>query len=568
MKDRGGQQQYIRQVLTVGSCLISSLWTQLGVSALGGEVQVNSPSSPQSPQDTMEDKQLEVRSHFDSPSDTLAIAPPELDLERQQLEFSPLQLQISQDVEEEFPQQLMENLPSVGDFSDVKPTDWAYQALKSLVERYRVIAGDANRKFRGNQPLTRYEFASALARTFSAVQDLLADALEEYVREDAIIIQRLRREFAVNLQELEKRIDRTEVKAAEIQANLFSTTTKLQAQTIIAATGGINTSNRIVARSRLSLHTSFRGRDRLITELEAGNSGDNTIGQESGENIDLLGNHGIFADASELKYGQFSPDLRLRRLAYSFHPHQDMTVTIGAKISPRDYIDQNSYAGNEAINFSSGLFLNNPLIIQNQIDRQGGAGIAVNWQPKDSSLAARGLYIAANADNPDGEADQGLFGDNRQGSLEVEFQPIEQLKVKLQYTNALVNSTDINAFGLNAEYKFNRNLGVFGRVGIGKYEGFNTRLNRDLNTHPLSWSVGVGLRNVVIPTTLAGVAIGQPFVTGDIGDATQTNLEAFYNLPLSDYISVTPIFSLVINPNNDSSNGTIWQSSLRTVFSF
>jgi carbohydrate-selective porin OprB len=78
----------------------------------------------------------------------------------------------------------------------------------------------------------------------------------------------------------------------------------------------------------------------------------------------------------------------------------------------------------------------------------------------------------------------------------------------------------------------------------------------------------VGLRNVVVPGTLAGIAIAQPFVTNDIGNATQTNFEAFYNFQLSDNISVTPIFSVVTNPDNNKDNGTIWQSTLRTVFSF
>jgi len=48
---------------------------------------------------------------------------------------------------------------SVSQFSDVQPTDWAFQALQSLVERYGCIAGYPNGTYRGNRALTRYEFA-------------------------------------------------------------------------------------------------------------------------------------------------------------------------------------------------------------------------------------------------------------------------------------------------------------------------------------------------------------------------------------------------------------------------
>jgi len=35
----------------------------------------------------------------------------------------------------------MAQITSVSQLSDVQPTDWAFQALQSLVERYGVIAG-------------------------------------------------------------------------------------------------------------------------------------------------------------------------------------------------------------------------------------------------------------------------------------------------------------------------------------------------------------------------------------------------------------------------------------------
>src|SRR4028118_1516373 len=51
---------------------------------------------------------------------------------------------------------------SVSQLSDVRPTDWAFGALRSLVERYGCIAGYRDGTFRGNRAMTRYEFAAGL----------------------------------------------------------------------------------------------------------------------------------------------------------------------------------------------------------------------------------------------------------------------------------------------------------------------------------------------------------------------------------------------------------------------
>jgi porin len=49
---------------------------------------------------------------------------------------------------------------SVSQLSDVKPTDWAFQALQCLTERYQCIS--SNPAFRGDAILTRYEFATGI----------------------------------------------------------------------------------------------------------------------------------------------------------------------------------------------------------------------------------------------------------------------------------------------------------------------------------------------------------------------------------------------------------------------
>jgi hypothetical protein len=459
--------------------------------------------------------------------------------------------------------------PSVSELSDVQSSDWAYQALRSLMERYGILSGYPDHTFRGNRPMSRYEFAAGLLVTMDKLDSLIANGIRnQSIQEDLITLQRLQREYRSALDDLQKRLNKTDDRMTRLEANRFSATTKLQGQAIVAFTQGSEANSTIVSRERLNLLTSFNSKDLLLTQLESGNNGGDAIARAHRKNLNLLGTSGLIASGGGLDYVDVDSDLRLRRLYYSFRPVSDLSVTIGAKMSPRDFIDRNKYANNEAVDFSSSFFLNNPLIVQNQIDRNGGAGVALSWNPGGSSLTIRSLYIAADANLTNSNASGGLFKDKYQASAEVEYSLSNQLALRLQYTRAQINNTDINAFGVNAEYALNRNIGVFTRLGFGSYQGFNTAINQNLDINPFSWAVGFGIRNLMIPGTFGGLALGQPFVTDGLGNTTQTNIEAFYNLELSDNVSITPTFSVVTNANNDSSNKTIWQGALRTVISF
>ena len=51
----------------------------------------------------------------------------------------------------------MSQIINVNQMRDVSPTDWAYEALRSLVDRYSCIAGFPNQTYRGSQAISRYE---------------------------------------------------------------------------------------------------------------------------------------------------------------------------------------------------------------------------------------------------------------------------------------------------------------------------------------------------------------------------------------------------------------------------
>lgn len=127
----------------------------------------------------------------------------------------------------------MLQVTSVSQLSDVQPTDWAFQALQSLVERYGCIAGYPDGTYRGNRALTRYEFAAGVNACLDRVNELIATATTDLVtKEDLATIQRLQEEFAAELETLRDRVDVVEASAAELEANQFSTTTKLGGEVI------------------------------------------------------------------------------------------------------------------------------------------------------------------------------------------------------------------------------------------------------------------------------------------------------------------------------------------------
>ncbi|MEL7039636.1 MAG: iron uptake porin, partial [Cyanobacteria bacterium J06592_8] len=117
---------------------------------------------------------------------------------------------------------------SVSQLSDVQPTDWAFQALQSLVERFGCIAGYPDGTFRGNRSLTRYEFAAGLNTCLERINELLNSVVEDSLTEDEFIaLQRLQNEFAAELSLLRGQINNLEERTEVLVSNQFSTTTKL-----------------------------------------------------------------------------------------------------------------------------------------------------------------------------------------------------------------------------------------------------------------------------------------------------------------------------------------------------
>jgi hypothetical protein len=463
-------------------------------------------------------------------------------------------------------------LSDTSPFWDVQPGHWAYDALRSLRQRYSLLEGYSDEAFRGDRALTRYEFISTLTEVLAKVeQRYRAGERGRTIEEDLLTLQQLQTFYDTTLGDLDGRLNQRKTQITQLEAQQFSTTTKFSGQVILAGTGGSQANDVVLLRSRLNLETSFSGTDQLITQLEMGNDGLDAINFAQSQGQNLFGTNGGLVDGGGLDYAGISPDTRLYRLYYQFQPLPSLQVAVGPKLVPSDFIDRNRLANDSSKDFGSSFFINNPLIVQNQIDRLGGAGVALTWQASKLPLSLRALYVASDAENPGTLPNGGgLFDDRWQGTLEATYEFKKGLIARFQYTTAQINLTDIEAAGINVEWAIDERgrFAVFGRFGVAEYSGFNQLLGRNLDLTPKTWALGVVVRNLWVPGTLAGFAMGQPFVEDDLGDGTQTNFEAFIQIFLNDRISITPAIMLVTNANNDDAVEDIWQGTIRTVFSF
>ena len=495
-----------------------------------------------------------------------------------------------------------QNVTSVSQLSDVRPTDWAFTALQSLVERYGCIAGYPDRTFRGKQSTSRYEFAAGLNACLDKINEIISAGLADKVgKEDLAVLQKLQAEFAAELVTLRGRVDALDSKTAKLEAQQFSTTTKLEGQVItaVSASGsgsdflltpnGTLTTNSgkanptVISRVRLNFNTSFTGEDLLLTRLEVGNGGTNLNNSLDNAGDVFLGFTG-FNNSSKFDYSGVGTTVTLNRLRYDFPIGKNIQASIGAVMSLNDHIDQNSFANDESVDFAGGLLINNSLILP----VNDGAGGAISWNIGDT-FTLRAGYVAANAASPianagapNGITNRGLSGDPYQGTVELEFAPknSDQEKpfaVRLQYTRAAVNNLDYNTGGVNLEWAFNRAIAVFGRYGFGNISNRGTAIalalptyttSADSSINPQTWSAGLAFPDLFKEGAMAAIAIGQPFVESKVGNATQTNVELFYRFPFSSNISITPDLQFIFNPNNNSGNSTITVGTLRTVFSF
>lgn len=147
-----------------------------------------------------------------------------------------------EDISAESDRYLQAQVTSVSELSDVGQTDWAYQALRSLVERYNCLAGYPDATYRGDRAMSRYEFAAIFKLCLDRITELIANSSDYVRREDLLTLQRLQKDFAAELANVEGRVYNLEMRTAALESQQFSTTTRLNAQFITAISDSLGNS--------------------------------------------------------------------------------------------------------------------------------------------------------------------------------------------------------------------------------------------------------------------------------------------------------------------------------------
>ena len=503
---------------------------------------------------------------------------------------------VFQDGTEEEP---MLQVTAVSQLADVRSTDWAFQALQSLVERYGCIVGYPDRTFRGNRALTRYEFAAGLNACMDRINELLAAGTANLVKkEDLVALQRLQETFAAELATLRGRVGALEARAATLERQQFSATTKLNGENVFgiaSVLGGDRADGRRADRVptfgyrvRLNLETSFTGRDLLTTRFQA-----NNVTPLGGTTVTGAGLGALRTNEGRIEYdGDSRGSVGIGLLRYRFPIGSRTTIYLAGAGNGFVDIDAsqqlNPYFDGGAVSLFG---------LRNSIyNYSGGTGFGLRHVLNDTLELNLG-YLVPNANDPSSK--NGLF-DGQYGALAqliVNLSP--NSRIGFTYINAyspfpskvqpdissslgatgsnLANSNfgtavSTNAFGFSGNINFSRNVALAGWVGyaqqryIGKGDG-----------EVWNWMVGLAFPDLGRKGDLGGILVGmEPKLTsltsgvngGQADRSTSLHVEGFYRFRLNDNIAITPGVIWLTAPNHDDRNNDVFIGVLRTVFYF
>ncbi|MEM8640196.1 MAG: iron uptake porin [Cyanobacteria bacterium P01_G01_bin.54] len=483
-------------------------------------------------------------------------------------------------------------------FSDVNPSDWAYQALDDLARRYDCLKGYPNGTFRGNRPLTRYEFAAGLNACFSQIERLIAAIDPNAVLPDDLsTLERLSEDFEGELSVLSSRVDGLESRVTFLEDNQFSTTTKLVGEvtaTLADSFGdsnvnGANTDETELVfhnRVRLQLVSTFSGKDRLYTRLTSGNI-ENSFADEIGTF------EGRFAFD-----GRSGNNVGIDRLHYYF-PVNDKTrgyvmANLGGHHFYADTFNQGLEAGGGANGALSRFAERNPIY------RQGLAsqGFAVRTQLTDTIELSTG-YLARSGNDPT----SGLFAGNYSGMVQLAIAPSSKFKFGLAYIHSYdrsgnglflggtgsdlgrLNGTALSAIGVSNDFGVSSNsyglqakFDLSDAVSIRAWGGYTAaRLIGTGDAQVWNYALGLVFPDLGSDGSMGYVLAGvEPYLGGieatglnaNIDNDLPWHIEAAYKYKLSKNISITPGLIWLLNPDQSNSNSDILIGALRTTFSF
>lgn len=493
-------------------------------------------------------------------------------------------------------------ITSVSQLSDVKPTDWAFQALQSLVERYGCISGYPDLTYRGDRALTRYEFVSALNACWEQIEQIIqANQNNQQSREDLLKLQQLHQNFAKDLAIFNQQIETLNTQTTTLEAQQFSTTTKLFGQAIFGLQG--RTANKadffpvddqkdtkdpgteinFLNNIQLTLLTQLNSRSLILAGMQVGNgstgprlNNDTRLGYEGNTEGQII--------LSDLNYRQLIGN----RLAVIVGPAGVNMANVFRGVNEVES------AGRGAI---SALAQRNPIVnIGN-----GRGGVGFDWQAT-SRISIQGVYSASTpADVSSGGLFGGTDGQTTLG-LQLTLAPTNSVNVAISYVNAysplgvlgtgsgddqltIDSPIKTNGFGATVSWRMTPDL------TLGSWAGYtNSGIpGQEGEVETTNWMLFLNWEHLFGRDNLAGIYVGQPpkivrsdlpvgknipdLLAGGEGEAggqpgTTTHLELFYRWQVSDRLSLTPGLLMIFEPGHTPASDPITVGVLRTTFNF
>ncbi|AFY37605.1 cyanobacterial porin [[Leptolyngbya] sp. PCC 7376] len=360
---------------------------------------------------------------------------------------------------------------SVFQLRDIAPSDWAFDALRNLVEKYNCIAGYPDSTFRGDRPLSRYEFAAGLNACVQQIERLIVGGGSDVDTADITRLQALVQEFEAELGTLSARVDDVGGRVEFLEDNQFSITTKLKGEVVFALTdvltgdsttstfpsifsptGNIDIENPsqqtvFANRVRLDFLTSFTGQDLLKARLTSGNfPHPNRPGGFQYAPNPLRGYQGGLAFSSE---GQQTfndiadlpgdNSVGITELSYEFPIGDKAEVTIMATGGEHhDYVPSTFSSWDDDNGGTGSLSVFGQ---RSAIYNFAGSGIGLNYDFNDSINISAG-YLATYASNPSSPDIGNPFAG---GLFDGRYSALAQLTIK---------PTDNFSFGLTYSHSF------------------------------------------------------------------------------------------------------------------
>ncbi|MCA6597997.1 MAG: carbohydrate porin [Pseudanabaena sp. M046S1SP1A06QC] len=504
---------------------------------------------------------------------------------------------------------ISQSVTSVSQLSDVRSTDWAFTALQSLVERYGCIAGYPDYKFRGQQAISRYEFAAGLNACLDRINEVIATGLADKAnKEDLATIQKLQEEFATELSVLRGRVNTLEAKTATLEAQQFSTTTKLFGQAIFGLQGrfgntadifprnGIRTAGEVDQGTNVTF--GYNLGLTFLTQFEAFNRSILLVGLNSG-NLALNSGLPLRDSYTLLGYeGTTANQITLSDLSYRFKVSNNAAFIIGAAgVAPSAVFRGPNRVESSGTGPISAFAQRNPILGLGA----GSAGIGFDWQISDR-ISLQGVYAAGNPANP---TTGGLTGGSYVTGLQATLMPTDSIDTALYYLHSYTTTGSLNTgigdsvIGLGSSFLTDAigatlNWRISPYVTLGTWGGYtksNAVIGASGTVETTNWMVYLNFPDLFKQGNLGGIYIGQPpkitssnlsignvpsflnsagFASEVAGaqPASTTHVELFYVHRLTDRISITPGLIFLFNPAQTSTSDTVTIGTIRTTFSF